>query len=203
MSNHQALTIHTDAEQSVDMVRLTLTVDLPPGVHIEPNQPSEPYLIPTVLEVDGLSDVTVDYPTPTVKDLGWRDVTLTVLEGTFQFVVTGRVRTGVEWISGTLHYQPCVGGACLPPRTTRWQSPVSGTTAYSVLRALAAQPGPDPASRPSSRSGRRTAGAGSDCIQVLSMRCGAALPADRPERAANGKASSSAALSGSAVGSAH
>jgi hypothetical protein len=157
MSSHQALTIRADAEQSADLVRLTLTVDLPPGVHLEPHHPTEPYLIPTVLEVDGLRDVKVDYPTPTVKDLGWQDITLTVLEGTLKFVVTGRAHAGLECIRGTLHYQPCVGGACLPPRTTRWQSPVSGTTAYSVLQALAAQPHPDSASEPECRSARETA----------------------------------------------
>ncbi|HEX6339370.1 MAG TPA: protein-disulfide reductase DsbD domain-containing protein [Jiangellaceae bacterium] len=138
MSDHRALTIRADAEQSADLISLTLTVDLPPEVHLEPHQPSEPYLIPTVLDVDGLRDVKVDYPTPTVKDLGWQDITLTVLEGTLQFGVTGRASAGLERISGTLHYQPCVGGACLPPRTIRWHSPVSGTTAYSVLNALAA-----------------------------------------------------------------
>jgi len=157
MSNHQALTIRADAKLSADLVRLVLTVDLPPGVHLEPHQPSEPYLIPTILEVDGLRDVKIDYPTPIVKDLGWQGITLTVLEGTLQFVVTGRAHAGLEWISGTLHYQPCVGGACLPPRTTRWQSPVSGTTAYSVLHALATQPHPDSASGPAYRSARETA----------------------------------------------
>jgi hypothetical protein len=134
--NSQALTICTEAEQSGDLVRLTLTVDLPAGVHIEPHQPTEPYLIPTVLDVEALSDVTVDYPVPTVKDLGGNGITLTVLEGTLEFVVTGRAPAGTSRISGTLAYQPCIGGACLPPRTTRWHSPMSGTTAYSVLRAL-------------------------------------------------------------------
>jgi hypothetical protein len=132
----KALTIRTEGEQSGDLVRLTLTVDLPTGVHIEPHQPTEPYLIPTVLDVEGLSDVTVGYPVPTVKDLGWNGVTLTVLEGTLEFVVTGRVPAGTNRIGGTLYFQPCIGGACLPPRTTRWESPVRGTTAYSVLRAL-------------------------------------------------------------------
>lgn len=135
MSNH-ALTIRTEAEQSGNLVRLRLTVDLPTGVHIEPHEPTEPFLIPTVLDVDGLSEVTIDYPAPTVKDLGWNDATLTVLEGTLEFVVTGRVPAGTNRISGTLQYQPCIGGACLPPRTTRWESPVRGTTAYSVLPAL-------------------------------------------------------------------
>lgn len=137
MSRQEALTIRTESEQTGDLVQLTLTVDLPPGVHIEPHQPTDPYLIPTVLDVDGLSDVTVQYPPPTIKALGWNDATLTVLEGTVEFTVTGRVPADTNWISGTLHYQPCVGGACLPPRTTRWQSPARGSTAYSVLHALA------------------------------------------------------------------
>lgn len=145
MSSEQALTVHTDAEQSDDVVRLRLTVELPHGVHIEPHQPTDPYLIPTVLEVDGLSDVTVEYPAPTIKDLGWKDTTLTVLEGTLEFVVTGRVKAGTERLHGTLHYQPCVGGACLPPRTTRWQAPITGTTDYSVLSAFAPQPVREPA----------------------------------------------------------
>lgn len=138
MSERDAFVVRTAAELSGDTVELIITVDLPPSVHVEPNQPPEPNLIPTVLDVEGLVDATVVYPVPVVKDLGWNDVTLTVLEGTLTFVVRGRVRGGTERVRGTLRYQPCVGGACLPPRTIAWESPVSGTTAYSVLRAAAA-----------------------------------------------------------------
>jgi len=138
MSEREAFVVRTQAEMSGDTIEVTLTVDLPQGVHIEPHQPPEPYLIPTVLDVEGLQEVTVEYPAPVVKDLGWKDLTLTVLEGSITFLVHGRVQAGEDRVRGTLSYQPCVGGACLPPRTIRWESPVQGSTAYSVLRAVAA-----------------------------------------------------------------
>lgn len=138
MSERDAFVVRAEAERSEDTVEVTLTVDLPPSVHIEPHLPVDPYLIPTVLDVEALDEVTVAYPEPVVKDLGWNDVTLTVLEGTLVFVVRGRLRSGIGRVHGTLRYQPCMGGACLPPRTIVWESPVVGSTAYSVLRAAAA-----------------------------------------------------------------
>lgn len=140
MNEREALVIHTNAIRTGDQVRLTLTVDLPAGVHIEPHRPMDPYLIPTVLEVEDLAEPAVEYPAPTTKDLGWNDLALTVLEGTVTFVVSGRVHDRSERIHGTLSFQPCIGGACLPPRTVRWVSPLSGQTAYSVLGALASRP---------------------------------------------------------------
>jgi hypothetical protein len=140
MSERDAFVVRTQAELSGDMIEVALTLDLPPGVHIEPNQPAEPYLIPTVLDIEDLAEVTVVYPSPVIKDLGWRGVALTVLEGSVTFVVRGRVPAGVDRIRGTLSYQPCVGGTCLPPRTVPWESPMAGTTTYSILGAGAAQP---------------------------------------------------------------
>jgi hypothetical protein len=138
MSEREAFGVRTDASLVGDKVEIALTVDLPIGVHIEPNQPAEPYLIPTVLAVEELRDVTVEYPPPVIKELGWNGVTLSVLEGSLTFLILGRVRPGSGRVSGTLSYQPCIGGACLPPRTVRWDAPTSGTSAYSVLGALAA-----------------------------------------------------------------
>lgn len=136
MSEREALVVRTEARRSGDDVRLTLTVDLPSGVHIEPDQPADPYLVPTVLEVEGLTDAIIDYPTPITRDLGWKGLTLTVLEGTLEFGIAGRAREGVRRIEGTLTFQPCVGGACLPVRTVPWVSPLAGTSAYSILHAL-------------------------------------------------------------------
>jgi hypothetical protein len=138
MSEREAFVVRTDATLVGDKVELVLTVDLPTGVHIEPNQPAEPYLIPTVLAVEEVRDVTVEYPPPVIKELGWNGVTLSVLEGRLTFLILGRVRRGTRRVSGTLSYQPCVGGACLPPRTVRWEAPTSGTSHYSVLGALTA-----------------------------------------------------------------
>ena len=137
MSEREAFVVRTDAVPLGDAVRLTLTVELPPRTHIEPHRPAEPFLVPTMLFVDDLDDVNVDYPEPVVRELGWDGLTLTVLEGAVDFVVTARVPDSLRRIRGTLRYQPCVGGACLPPRTVPWEAPVTGGTAYSVLGALA------------------------------------------------------------------
>lgn len=138
MSEREAIVVSAESTLRGDAVEVALTVDLPEGAHIEPHQPAEPYLIPTVLDVEDLEDVSVEYPSPVIKELGWKDLRLTVLEGRLTFRVRGRVKVGADRVVGTLSFQPCVGGACLPPRTVRWESPLTGTTAYSLLGALAA-----------------------------------------------------------------
>ena len=119
MDDLVTLVVEPAAAVSGAQVRIVLAVDVPDGVHIEPHLPAEPFLIPTVVTVNGLTDVTVSYPEPVKKDLGWNDVALTVLEGPLEFVVTG-IRTEETTVSGGLSYQPCLGGACLPPRTSVW-----------------------------------------------------------------------------------
>lgn len=39
MSEREAFVVRTRAVMSGDTIEVTLTVDLPPGVHIEPHQP--------------------------------------------------------------------------------------------------------------------------------------------------------------------
>lgn len=138
MPERESFRVRAAAERSDDHVRVTLRVTLPDGVHIEPHQPTDPYLIPTVLAVEGVEDLAITYPRPVVKDLGWNGLALTVLEGALDFVVTGRVPADTTHLTGTLAYQPCVGGACLPPRTVNWEAPTAGVAEYSVLDALAA-----------------------------------------------------------------
>ena len=105
---------------------VTLTAEIPPGTHIEAHLPSEPFLIPTVVEVEGLEEAAVDYPEPVRKDLGFSGIALSVYEGTVRFVVRGEVAPGVEVVRGTVSYQPCVGGACLPPRASTWEARLEG-----------------------------------------------------------------------------
>jgi len=139
MREREAFVVRTEADRAGDAVRVILTVELPEGVHIEPHVPTEPTLIPTVLEVAGLTRVAVEYPEPVVKDLDWRGLTLIVLEGSLRFVVSGRAHPGGDDMTGTLRFQPCIGGACLPPRTVALQAPLTGSSVYSVLDALTAR----------------------------------------------------------------
>jgi len=133
-----AITIYTDADRVGDVVTITIAVRLPESTHIEPHEPADPFLIPTVLSTDDLVEPRWTYPRPVVKELGFEGMTLTVLEGTVEFTVTGRLRDEVTMVEGKLSFQPCIGGACLPPRTIAWEAPVNGSTGYSVLGALAA-----------------------------------------------------------------
>lgn len=106
-----------------DQVHIVLTLALPEGTHIEPHEPDDPFMIPTVLTVHGLDEVEVKYPTPVRKDLGWHDLSLNVLAGHLRFEITGRLVPDTTVITGGLTYQPCIGGACLPSRTTVWSAP--------------------------------------------------------------------------------
>ena len=102
---------------------ITVTAEIPPGTHIEPHTPTEPSLIPTVVEVqEGLETATVDYPEPAYKELGAPDMVLSVYEGTVRFSVRGRVLEDAGVVRGRVRYQPCVGGACLPPRISSWEA---------------------------------------------------------------------------------
>ena len=58
---------------------------------------------------------------------------LTVLEGRLEFVVTGVLSTTAPGtVTGSLRYQRCIGGACLPPTTTAWSvsvpAPIAAVT---------------------------------------------------------------------------
>lgn len=122
MDDLATLAVTPVADAADEHVRIVLEVDVPAGAHIEPHKPTDPFLIPTVVTVNGLDDVEVTYPDPVAKDLGWNDLALMVLEGSLRFIVTGRRGPDVEAVSGGISYQPCVGGACLPPRTVTWST---------------------------------------------------------------------------------
>jgi hypothetical protein len=137
MRERDALHVRVASSRSGERATVRLTTVLPPGVHIEPHQPAEPNLIPTVVETDGLADLRVTYPPPSRRSLGWNDVELQVLDGEVTFELEG-VPTGADgWLSGTLRFQPCIGGACLPPRTVEWTALLDGEIEYTVLDALA------------------------------------------------------------------
>jgi uncharacterized protein len=112
--------VDSQVHVTADVATIVLTVDVPDGAHIEPHQPADPFLIPTVVTVGGLDDVTVDYPAPVEKDLGWHDTVLSILEGRLEFTVKGQIPPHTSVVSGGISYQPCLGGACLPPRTALW-----------------------------------------------------------------------------------
>jgi hypothetical protein len=105
--------------RSGDRARIVLNIDIPENCHIEAHEPTEPFLIPTVVEVDDMQEVEIDYPRPRRKEI-LPGSDLLVYDDSIQVEVRGRLTNGVQTIAGRIRYQPCVGGACLPPRTDIW-----------------------------------------------------------------------------------
>ena len=105
-----------------DRGRLVVTLDIPPGVHIQSHDPAEPFLIPTTLHLDPIPDVTLgpaEYPTPHVERFDWTPVELEVYRGTIEIVVPITIAPSREGgaiaITGHLRYQACTESLCLAP----------------------------------------------------------------------------------------
>lgn len=103
---------------------LVVEVDIPEGGHIESNEPPEPFLIPTVLDVKAAPDVRVGpvrYPTPVEKRLDWSPGVLQIFDGAIRIeadlAVVSDAASGVRTINAELKYQGCINGACLPPNS--------------------------------------------------------------------------------------
>ena len=101
--------------------RLTITLDVPDGCHIQAHAPRDPFLIPTVLEIDAVGDVNVGppvYPAPVVERFEWTPVELDVYRGRVDIEVpidAGVLAADRITITGRLLYQACTSTACLPP----------------------------------------------------------------------------------------
>jgi hypothetical protein len=123
------VSIDASAYRRDDVVHLTLAVRIPDNAHIEAHEPPEPFLIPTVVDIDGLRDASIEYPEPQVKEIGVPGAELVVYQGTITIRARGRIDRTVTELTGTLRYQPCVGGACLPPRTTGFRARIEDVQA--------------------------------------------------------------------------
>jgi thiol:disulfide interchange protein DsbD len=99
---------------------LALTVTIEKGWHLNANDPDRAYLIPTTLDVDPPSGITMQsirYPEPVTRALGFAPGTaLRLYEGAFTIAV--RVAGAPpSHFDATLRYQACNEETCLPPKT--------------------------------------------------------------------------------------
>lgn len=101
---------------------LVVEVRIPPGCHIEAQEPSEPFLVPTELSPDPIEGVTlgpVRYPPAKLKHSDWSPAVLRVYEGSVRFEapveIEAAAATGLRTIRSRLQYQGCTPTACLMP----------------------------------------------------------------------------------------
>ena len=132
----ESLTIWTRADRVGDLLSVTLTLDLPAGVVIEPDAAADGFFTPTVVTVEGLADATVAYPLPVTVALPYTDLPVPVFGGPTDITIVGRVPESSDDVGGTITFQPTVRGDALSVRTVRWVAPTHGTAAYTVPGAL-------------------------------------------------------------------
>lgn len=126
MSEPGDIHVQATATSEGGLVEVEIRLLIPPGTHIEAHEPAFPLLIPTVVELEELEVTSVSYPEPVEKTFGLPGPPLLVYEGEVSIRARARAKQALRTARGTVRFQPCVGGACLPPRSKPWQARVEG-----------------------------------------------------------------------------
>lgn len=123
-------TVHVEpsARREDGTIRVTLRLHIPRDTHIQAYEPALPSLVPTEVDFRNLDPDRVSYPDPVEKDLRLPGPPLLVYENRVTIVAKGRADGGLRTVRGAVRYQPCVGGACLPPREVSWDARVEPRT---------------------------------------------------------------------------
>ena len=106
------------------IVRATIVMDIPGGLHVQSNRPLDKYLVATKLDVEtpsGMQAGPVSYPRPVMRNLKFSKGAVAVFEGraTMRFNVTvpANYNGGSGEIKGKLRFQACNDESCFPPVT--------------------------------------------------------------------------------------
>ncbi len=117
-------TVEQQAIQPGQTVTLVLGVELPENIHVQSDEPRDPFVIPTLLTFtlpEGITVEEITYPESTDFLLeGW-DEPLAVFEHEFTIAVRlaldADVRPGEMVVPGSLLYQACDDRVCFAPAT--------------------------------------------------------------------------------------
>jgi hypothetical protein len=117
--------------------RVSLSVVLPPGLHVQSDKPRDPALIPTALTVTPPSGITIDeivYPPAVDFRLSGLSQPLAVFGERFtidvRLTVAPALAEGDVTVPARLRYQACDASSCFPPasETAQWTLHVTGRT---------------------------------------------------------------------------
>ena len=105
-------------------VRATVVMDIPAGLHVQSNKPLDKYLVPTKLDIEtpsGMSVGPISYPRPLMRKLKFSKNSVAVYEGKamirFNVTVPANYSGGSGDIKGKLRFQACNDESCFPPVT--------------------------------------------------------------------------------------
>ena len=102
---------------------VTITMDIPGGLHVNSNRPLSQYAIPTRVKLTGagLKFSAVNYPRGKVMKFSFSDEQIAVYEGRATFRATMTVpetfKGNVAKIRAVVSYQSCTNEICYRPRS--------------------------------------------------------------------------------------
>ena len=106
------------------VVRASVVMDIPAGLHVQSSKPLDKFLIATKLDVEtppGMKVGPVSYPRALMRKLKFSKNTVAVYEGKsivrFNVTVPANYSGGSGEIKGKLRFQACNDESCFPPVT--------------------------------------------------------------------------------------
>lgn len=106
------------------VVRASVTMDIPSGLHVQSNKPLDKFLIATKLDVEtptGMKVGPISYPRALMRKLKFSKGMVAVYEGKsivrFNVTVPQNYSGGSGEIKGKLRFQACDDESCFPPVT--------------------------------------------------------------------------------------
>ncbi|HJT65019.1 MAG TPA: protein-disulfide reductase DsbD N-terminal domain-containing protein [Pyrinomonadaceae bacterium] len=106
------------------VVRGTVTIDIPSGLHVQSNRPLDKYLVATKLDLEtpsGMKAGPVSYPRAVMRNLKFSKGAVAVYEGRavlrFNVTVPANYNGSSGEIKGKLRFQACNDDSCFPPQT--------------------------------------------------------------------------------------
>jgi DsbC/DsbD-like thiol-disulfide interchange protein len=116
--------IAPDKTRKGRVVRASVVIDIPKGLHVQSSRPLDKYLIATKLDVEtpsGMKVGPVSYPRPVMRNLKFSKSAVAVYEGRailrFNVTVPANYSGSSGEIKGKLRFQACNDDACFPPVT--------------------------------------------------------------------------------------
>lgn len=106
------------------IVRASVVMDIPNGLHVQSNKPLDKFLVATKLDVEtpaGMNVGPISYPRALMRKLKFSKGNVAVYEGRatirFNVAVPANYSGGSGEIKGKLRFQACNDEACFPPVT--------------------------------------------------------------------------------------
>lgn len=106
------------------VVRASVVMDIPAGLHVQSNKPLDKFLVATKLDVEtpsGMQVGPITYPRALMKKLKFSKGMVAVYEGRsvlrFNVTVPANYSGGSGEIKGKLRFQACNDESCFPPVT--------------------------------------------------------------------------------------